>query len=194
MASQLQGLSDTPHLVLLHMANYLSPEDTVRLAMTCRRFYSILPSFIVMNGKDFHAVGPTYEESVRKGAPPELYFDGPPLTTTVKKLTMSVVWKDQEWGNMKGEIFIQLMRPFETKGRLWGKNKELKMVAEKRRVFGIAKHHQEEAKAEIVDDDVVALSQPGDFYRFMRSIGSGGGHTLTVKKFRAVATQNQRIT
>lgn len=175
------GLSDIPDLVLLHVADYLSPEDIVKLARTCRRFYSILPSFLVMKGKDFYAVGPTYQESVRKGSPPEHYFDGPPLTSTVKKLNMSVVWKDQGWGNLKGEIFIQLMRPSEDK-----------MVAEKRRVFGIAKHHEEEAKTEIKDGDILTLAQPGDFYRFMRNIGGGGGHTLTVRKFRAVATLNQR--
>lgn len=196
------SLSDMPDLVLLHMADYLCPEDTVRLARTCRRFYSILPSFLIMKGKDFHAVGPSYQESVRNGAPPELFFDGPPLTSTVKRLNMSLVWKDQGWGNLKGEIFVRLMRPSSKevegkKGRLpWSKPKtqrvsEMVQVAEKRRVFGIAKHHEEAADAEIVNDSIVSLAEPGDFYRFMRNVGSGGGHKLTVKKFRAVATLTQ---
>ena len=191
-------LSDMPELVLLRMADYLCPEDTVRLARTCRRFYSILPSFLVMKGKDFHTVGPSYQESVRNGAPPELYFDGPPLTSTVKKLNMSLVWKDQGWGNLKGEIFVRLMRQSsmkEVKGRLpWSKPKrvsESEVVAEKRRVFGIAKHHEEAANTEIVNDSIVSLAEPGDFYRFMRNMGGGGGHKLTVKRFRAVATLTQ---
>lgn len=186
-------LSDMPDLVLLRLADFLCPEDTSRLAQTCRRFYTTLPSFLVMRGKDFHVVGPSYQESVRNGAPPEHYFDGPPLPSTVKKLTMSLVWKDQGWGNLKGEIFVRLMRPPQSgrRGRFWHKKLDPQMVAEKRRVFGIAKHSEEEAKVEITNDSVLTLAQPGDFYRFMRNMGGGGGHTLTVKKFRTVATLTQ---
>ena len=120
---------------------------------------------------------------MRNGAPPELYFDGPILTSTVKKLNMSVVWKDQGWGNLKGEIFVKLMRPSQSKvvkGRLpWSKPTETVsesgVEAEKRRVFGIAKHHEEAANAEIMNDSIVSLAKPGDFYRFMRSVGSEEG-------------------
>ena len=131
-----------------------------------------------MKGKDFHVIGPSYKQR----APPQHYFDGPPLNSAVKKLNMSVVWKDQGWGNLKGEIFIQLMRPSKEKAS------ELKVVAEKLRVFGGAKHHEVTANAEIVNHPITSLAKPGDLYRFMRHVGSGGGHTLTVKKFKAVAT------
>ena len=191
----MASLSNMPELVLMRVADYLRPEDTARLASTCRRLHSILPAFLVMKGKDFRADGPSaYTESVKNGAPPELYFDGPPLTSTVKKLNMSVVWKDQGWGNMKGELFVRLMRPT-TKQPLKGdspqgklKKEDSVMVAEKRRVFGIAKHKEEESKVEIRNDSILNLAKPGDFYRFMRNVGGGGGHRLDVKKFKAVAT------
>jgi hypothetical protein len=148
-----------------------------------------------MKGKDFHAKGPSYEESVKNGAPPELYFDGPPLTSTVKKLNMSVVWKDQGWGNMKGELFVRLMRPSKQQSK-GDSSREKKgdpvMVAEKRRVFGIAKHDEEESKVEVRNDSILNLAEPGDFYRFMRNVGGGGNHQLFVKKFKAVATLTQR--
>lgn len=164
-----------PDLALLHIVDLLCPEDVARLAQTCRRFHSLLPRFLVIRGKDFHVRGPTYQQSVTVGAPPEIYFDGPPFTSAVKKLTMSLVWKDQGWGNLKGEIFMKLMRPAATGAEV---------VAEKRRIFGIAKHHEESASAELSDSPVVRQAQPGDFYRFMRNVGSGGGHELTVRKFR----------
>ena len=192
----MASLSNMPELVLMRMADYLRPEDTARLASTCRRLHSILPAFLVMKGKEFHADGPSYEESVKNGAPPELYFDGPPLTSTVKKLNMSVVWKDQGWGNMKGELFVRLMRPATKqtlKGdSLQGKKGDPVMVAEKRKVFGIAKHEEEESKVEIRNDSILKLAEPGDFYRFMRNVGGGGNHKLYVKKFKAVATLTQR--
>ncbi len=196
IAGMMASLSNMPELVLMRVADYLRPEDTARLASTCRRFHSVLPAFLVMKGKDLHAKGPSYEESVKNGAPPELYFDGPPLTSTVKKLNMSVVWKDQGWGNMKGELFVRLMRP-PIKQRPKGNSSQEKkgdpvMVAEKRRIFGIAKHDEEESKVEVRNDSILNLAEPGDFYRFMRNVGGGGNHQLFVKKFKAVATLTQR--
>ena len=99
---------------------------------------------------------------------------------------MSLVWKDQGWGNLKGEMYVTLMRPPEEQ------NHEAEVVAEKRRVFGIAKHSEEKALAEVTTDPIVTLAQPGDFYRFMRIIGGGGGHSLTVRNFKAIATLTQR--
>ena len=167
-----------PDLVLLSIVDFLCPEDVARLGQACRRFHSLVPRFLVMRGKDFHVQGPTYHQSVTVGAPPEVYFDGPPFTCAVKKLTMSLVWKDQGWGNLKGEIYMKLMRPAATGADV---------VVENRRLFGIAKHQEERAKAVLSDSPVVRQVQSGDFYRFMRNVGSGGGHELTVKKFRVVA-------
>ena len=82
---------------------------------------------------------------------------------------------------------MKLMRPVTTtSGGASSSNAE--EVVDKRRLFGIAKHQEEEARIEITDDPVVTLAQPGDFYRFMRNAGGGGGHTLIVKNFQVVAT------
>ena len=177
--AKLDGL---PDLVLSRLADYLSPEETARLSLTCRHLHDVLPRFTVIRGKDFTIYGP------RGGHwAPELYFDGPPLTSTVRKLTLSLKWEDQGWGNRKGEIFMKLMR-LASGDSASRQSSDAQEVAEKRRLFGIAKHQEEEAKTEITDDPVVALARPGDFYRFMRNAGGGGGHTLTVKNFRVVAT------
>ena len=173
--AKLDGL---PGLVLSHLADYLSPEETARLSMTCRRLHDVLPRFMVIRGDNFKIYGPSGGHWA-----PELYFDGPPLPSTVQKLTLSLKWKDQGWGNRKGEIFMKLMRPGAD-----GRGSDAQEVAEKYRIFGIAKHEEEEAKTEITDDPVVALAKRGDFYRFMRNAGGGGGHSLRVKNFRVVAT------
>ena len=174
-------LDGMPDLMLLHLADFLDPEDTTRLAQTCRRLHSVLPRYVVMFGKDFDIYGPSGGHWA-----PELYFDGPPLTSTVKKLTMSLTWVDQGWGNRKGEIFVKLMRPSASRDR----DGKIAMVSEKRGLFGIAKHKEEEAKTELTDDPIVIQAQPGDFYRFMRNAGGGGGHKLHVRNFRVVATLN----
>ena len=181
-------LDTLPALVLSHLANYLSPEETARLSLTCKHLHDILPRFTVMRGDDFEIYGPSGGHWA-----PEPYFDGPPLPSTVRKLTLSLKWTDQGWGNRKGEIFMKLMRPVSTvasgdrSGGASRRGSDAQEVAEKRRIFGIAKHQEETAKTEISDNPVVALAMRGDFYRFMRNAGGGGGHTLTVKNFRVVA-------
>lgn len=183
------AMDKLPDLVLSRLLNYLSPEDTVRLARTCRRLYSLLPRYMVFYGPNFNIDGP------RRGHwAPELYFDGPQFAGVVKKVQMSLTWKDQGWGNRKGEIFVKLMQP-PARARRFGrraKNSDRdgggEIVAEKRELFGIAKHSQETAKAELVDDPVVKSAQKGNFYRFMRNAGGGGGHSLTVSDFRVVVT------
>ena len=91
---------------------------------------------------------------------------GPPLTSTMKKLNMSVVWKDQGWGNMKGELFVRLMRPATKQplkgGSLQGKKGDPVMVAEKREIF---KHKEEESKVEIRNGSILNSAEPGDFYQ-----------------------------
>lgn len=171
----MTSLAHLPALVLLRITDYLQPEDTARLGQTCKRLHSIVPKFLVMTGEDFRIRGPH-----RGHWAPELYFEGPPLTRPVRKLSLSVGgWVDQGWGNRKGELFLKLVRGSATDS----------ILAEKRALFGIAQHEEESAEVVLTETEpVVALAEPGDYYRFMRNAGGGGGHSLTVRGFRAVAS------
>ncbi len=173
----MSNFEDLPDLVWCHVADFLCPEDIAKLSQTCHRLYSVLPHFSidVLCGEDFIIRGPP-----RPHWAPELYFDGPPLHSIIKKLSLSVQWIDQGWGNRKGELFIQLMRNTDA-------SDSPTVVAEKRGVFGIAEHEMKKANAELTNDLVVKLTRPGDFYRFMRNAGGGGGHSLTVKNFKVIA-------
>ena len=165
------SLECLPELVLGRIADLLAPEEVVRLARTCKRLRSVLPRFMVMFGEDFHIEGPSGGHWA-----PKPYFDGPPLPARVKKLSLSVEWKDQGWGNRKGEIFVSLVR---------GRSKQI--VVERRHPLGIAEHHWDTPTAELKEDEVVTQARRGDFYRFTRNAGGGGGHELEVKNFKAIA-------
>lgn len=175
--AQAQSRLDTlPELVLESIAAFLAPEEVVQLARTCKRLYSALPRIMVFFGEDFHIHGP------RGGHwAPELYFDGPVLPSLVKKLMLSVEWKDQGWGNRKGEIFVSLVR-----GRLE------QIVAERRGPLGIAPHEWSSSAVELKEDKVVTEAKQGDFYRFTRNAGGGGGHQLIVKNFKAIVYLQQK--
>ena len=62
-------------------------------------------------------------------------------------------------------------------------------IAERRQLFGIAEHYEKTAHQVLGrEDPIIAKSRKGDFLRFMRNAGGGGGHQLKVKNFRIKAT------
>lgn len=99
----MANLERLPDLVLSHLADFLSPEDTARLAQTCHHLHSVLPRFLVMRGDDFKIFGPSGGHWA-----PEPYFDGPPLTSTVKKLTMSFSMERSGLGEQKGRDLCEV--------------------------------------------------------------------------------------
>ena len=180
LACVFYSMERLDRVFLWHIASFLDPADIAHFRGTCRRLYSLLPKVTVTKdlweGNDFHIHGS------REGHwCPEKYFDGPILAGNLLKLELSVVWKDQGWGNKKGELFAYLMRPSRTG--------EPVKIAEHRRLFGIADHCQTKPNTEIGREyAIVAKSKKGDFCRFMRNAGGGGGHELFVNKFQVKAT------
>ena len=172
----MEGL---PDLALRHIARFLHPEDIVRLHRTSKRMYSVMPRVVFAKeewtGEDFELHGPQGGHWC-----PELYFDTAELSSTVKELSLSVTWQDQGFGNRKGELFLKLMRPVADGQPI--------QIAELRELFGIAAHYEKTPEVVVQHHPVVKEAKPGDFYRFMRNAGGGGGHKLKVKNFRAVAT------
>ena len=68
------ALSEMPELVLLRIIDFLIPEDTTKLSMTCRRLKELLPAFLVMRGPDISSLG------IGTGMGTlETYFNGPRL-------------------------------------------------------------------------------------------------------------------
>ena len=162
-------MEDLPDVVLLKIAEYLSPEICARLSMTCKRFHKILPKYVCFRGDDFKISGPFDGHWA-----PESYFDGPKLRGKVKSFRASVKWKDQGWGNRKGRLMVKLVRLDSGKK---------KVIAENKNLFGIADHEWAESSCLFLNDPVVKLAKRGDFYSFERNAGGGGGHSLHVEKF-----------
>ena len=98
---------------------------------------------------------------------------GPPLARAVKRLKISVTWRDQGWGNRKGDVFFFLKRGSAT-------------IAEKHQTLGIAPHQEEYAHTLISDEPIVTKVEPGDHYEFQRNPGGGGGHRLIVKNYKVI--------
>ncbi|EOD36142.1 hypothetical protein EMIHUDRAFT_455141 [Emiliania huxleyi CCMP1516] len=77
---------------------------------------------------------------------------------------MSLVWKDQGWGNRKGTIVVRLMRrrrlPVEA------------VVAEDTSLFGVAPHAWEDGLVELdAAHPIVSQAEAGDTLSFLRNAG-----------------------
>lgn len=165
-------MEELPELVISRIADYLHPVDVARWSMTCKRFHRELPSFLVIKGDNFYIRGIVHGLHTWPDTP-EHYFDSPPLKGPVKKMFISCVWKDQGWGNQKGDVFITLMR---------GKEE----IATKYKPLGIAPHNYTADSTVLAYHSILSESREGDHYKFTRNAGGGGGHKLLVKNYRVV--------
>lgn len=88
-------------------------------------------------------------------------------------------WHDQGFGNEKGQVITRLIREGPAFGR--------RVVAETNAPFGVASHARTTPGGTLWgDSDVVRLALPGDKLEWRTILGGGGGHSLTLKRFRAV--------
>jgi len=166
-----------PDLALHVIARYLEPKDIIHMTEASPYFEDMrrfLPKYQEILGKEFEKWGPHDGDFE-----PETYFDGPEMNQGAKSIKMSFQWRDQGFGNRKGQMWIQLIR-------------EGQVLADTREdYYELAPHTAGRARFEdrevvIKDHPVVELLTRGDKLRFMRNVGGGGGHSLHVRQFKVV--------
>ncbi len=71
-------------------------------------------------------------------------------------------------------------------------------VVHRMNMFGVAEHHWEcidrkrlEYDPEDVGTLLISEARKGDFYRFVRNAGGGGGHRLIVQRFQVITYLNK---
>ena len=193
-------LCNLPDLVLDIIAEYLEPKDILHLLDSCpcfEDFRRFLPKYQEINGEDFRKEQHPNQrdgDGDCDGINPEKYFDGPEMNQGAKSIKLNFRWKDQVkfqiwsfqlilliflycfqgWGHRKGQVWIQLIR-----------NEEV-LVDSRKQFHELAPHEYREREVVIKEHPVVDLLKKGDKIRFMRAVGGGGGHSLTVKNFKVV--------
>jgi len=125
---------------------------------------------------------------------PVKYFDSPRLTASIIKIELSMTWRcSVKVLFCKGRIWIQLCRPNGNDASNHS-NSEASIIAEEDRKKLNAAPYQEEQRSRVltIEDDIVRKSQPGDFLRFRKNVGGGGGRTcLHVNKFEVIINYKQ---
>lgn len=175
-------LVDLPDLVLVNVANQLSNDDARNLSLTCMRFQGVLPIYKfpkIIQGPNINERGPN-----DGNFEPEKYFECPVLDHNVEKIDVSFKWKDQGYGNRKGQVWLQLRRPINPKRNRVDGECELIFEMESDK-FGIAPHKFETADHTLTQsEDIVKLAKAGDYYQIMKNVGGGGGHRLEIEDFK----------
>merc|ERR1719167_724719 len=159
-----------PDLVLKCIFQYLDSKDCMCLIDASPYFESFrrfLPKYQDITHGELNARGPNYGHFE-----PETWFDISPMYQGIKSMDISFSWKDQGWGNRKGEVWVQLLR------------KRQVLADSREKFYKLAPHELEERTFEIKKHPVVDLLRRGDTLRFMYNAGGGGGHRLEVKNFR----------
>lgn len=103
---------------------------------------------------------------------PETHFDIPIQSVGLESVSMSFSWKDQGFGNRKGQIWLKLSRG-------------AREIADSREAYNVvAPHEWDQREFTVEDHDVIIKAKKGDTLSVMRNVGGGGGHHLTVENFK----------
>ena len=101
---------EIPDEMIRYISGFLMIEDIARLSATCKVLFNVLP-FYSLESKMIHV--PTIDATGPSGPghswQPSFHFDAPPFTSHLFMATISAYWRDQGWGNRKGEIWLELV-------------------------------------------------------------------------------------
>jgi len=88
---------------------------------------------------------------------------------TVTELRATCSWKDQGWGNQKGQMWLRVVRFGET--------------VDEYALFGMAPHKETAEEWALRDPAALGRIRPGDLLCVYYKVGGGGGHELHVRDF-----------
>ena len=100
------SLTTLPLLVLYEIASKLDFSSLVNLATSTTDLAHLQPKEQQVSGEDFSI----HEEYSDGHFCPKTYFDVEVVTRGLVGVKMAWEWKDQGWGNQKGQVWLQLVR------------------------------------------------------------------------------------
>ena len=164
------SLTTLPCLVLDEIASKLDFTSLVNLATSSTDLAHLQPKEQQVSGEDFSI----HQDFSDGHFCPKTYFDVEVVTRGLAGVKMAWEWKDQGWGNQKGQVWLQLVR-------------NNKVVEDNREeYFALAPHTMQRREVLVDLHPVVTRAKRGDLIRVMRNTGGGGGHQLTVKDFKMI--------
>ena len=98
-------LEHLPDVVLRIIFSYLPFEEGLKLSSMSHAFKHLQPTIQLVSFPDFDENGPHSGNFC-----PEGYFDVSIDSIGLDSITASWSWKDQGWGNRKGQIWLRLVR------------------------------------------------------------------------------------
>ena len=94
-----------PELPLRAITSHLDFTSCLHLSSSSPALQHLQPRHQRVQGEDFSLSGPSDGDFT-----PETYFDVPVETGGLVRVAMAWEWKDQGYGNRKGQVWLQLVR------------------------------------------------------------------------------------
>ena len=99
------NLSQLPDVPLRIIVSFLPIDDRIRFTQLHPAWHHLQPTVQRVAGPDFDERGPSGGHFV-----PETYFDVKVESAGVVAVKMEWRWKDQGYGNRKGQVWLKLVR------------------------------------------------------------------------------------
>ena len=123
--------------------------------------------WITLSAREVHMIG-AYDDKH------ELFLRLPPVEFPIQGVELRFEWKDQGWGNRKGQLLLKRMR----------EGAELSShVIEPHPAAHIWTSVR--FAGSVSDGDMACcVGEPGDVFEVWRYVGGGGGHELYIRDFK----------
>lgn len=148
-------------------ACYLSPYDALRLSETCKNLHVSLSLRLLRDSRQLF-IRQRFMPNATNGDGVFPWIRIPCLSRRVHSITVTFRWRDQGWGNRKGQVFIvgspRLAQPDPSLPFHGGR-----VVCASPQ----APHQEEECKLTFLTS-----SMEGETYQMWYRVGGGGGHQL----------------
>jgi hypothetical protein len=150
--------------------SYLCPQDAFQLSQTCKNLHSSLSLRLLRNSRLLFTRHISSGDYTGDREVPFVRI--PRLSRRVHSVTLTFRWRDQGWGNRKGQVWVvgrYRHAPVVPDQRFQGG----RIVCESR----IAPHGTEDCK-------MTVLPMEGELYQLWYRVGGGGGHQLMLSEGR----------
>lgn len=157
-----------PNELKRRTASFLSPRDAMRLSETCRSLHSNLSLRLLRNSRVLFQRAQHFTGDRVNGDQQRPFVRIPCISRRVHSMTITFRWRDQGWGNRKGQLWVVARDrsvPIDESKPFHGG----KVICES----VLAPHETEEYRMTFLTS-----SMDGEVYQLWYRAGSGGGHSL----------------
>ena len=183
----MSSLPDMPEEIMRCVSKFLMIEDVVHLSMTCKQLFNMLPTYSleekVIDMPNSDTKDSSWEITMRW----TFDFETLPFTSCIFMVTISAAVFCQDYHSREKErnnITVQLIRPGITPNDSKVIMEEYVFEEEQEKFFkNMIFSVKNVVRCFCIDDRIINMIQPGDYFRFKKNRGGEYGRTIKIRDF-----------